>query len=209
MTSAWWETSIDPLTPDATKREPSFVTKTGAQLLLRDVAKTTIEEGPPMLRSENARLSGWVYVDGRGRDLRSDVKAMQAAVASKVQMPAGYSVSWSGQFEYLERATECLKFVVMAAVPVSLIGGLWLVGVLGHSISVATAVGFIALAGLAAEFGVVMLIYLKNAHARHLAAGEPDDQATLLATIREGAVLRVGPKAMTGAVVMAGLLLIM
>ena len=207
-----------------------FVTDKGAQLLLQDVAKITIAEGPPMLRSENARLSGWVYVDVRGRDLRSVVHDMQDVVAKTVVLPAGYAVSWSGQFEYLERATERLKLVipvtlavifvllyllftsftdaalVMAAVPFSLIGGFWLVWALGHSVSVATAVGFIALAGVAAEFGVVMLVYLKNALARRLEAGEPMDDTTLLAAIREGAVLRVRPKAMTVAVVMAGLL---
>ncbi len=214
-------------------RELPFVTERGAQLLLQDVAKVTIEEGPPMLRSENARLSGWVYVDVRGRDLRSVVNDLQAEVARSVTMPAGYAVSWSGQFEYLERATERLKLVVpvtlavifvllyllfrsfgdaalvMAAVPFSLIGGFWLVWALGHSISVATAVGFIALAGVAAEFGVVMLIYLKNALARRVEAGEPMNEETLLAAIREGAVQRVRPKAMTVAVVMAGLLPIM
>ena len=155
---------------------------------------------------------------------------MQAAVAKSVKTPGGYAVSWSGQFEYLERATERLKLVVpvtlavifvllyllfrsfadaglvMAAVPFSLIGGFWLVWLLGHSISVATAVGFIALAGLAAEFGVVMLVYLKNALKHRLDAGEPMNDETLLAAIREGAVLRVRPKAMTVAVVMAGLL---
>ena len=207
-----------------------FVTEQGAQLLLQDVARVRLEEGPPMLRSENARLSGWVYVDVRGRDLHSVVKDMQAAVTEQVGMPAGYAVSWSGQFEYLERATERLKLVVpatlavifvllyllfrtpgdamlvMAAVPFSLVGGFWLIWAMGHAISVATAVGFIALAGVAAEFGVVMLVYLRNALERRLAAGEPDDQATLLAAIREGAVLRVRPKAMTVAVVMAGLL---
>ena len=214
-------------------RHLPFVTDKGATLLLQDVARLSIEEGPPMLRSENARLSGWVYVDVRGRDLRSVVNDMQAVVAKQVPMPAGYAVSWSGQFEYLERATERLKLVVpvtvavifvllyllfrsfrdaalvMAAVPFSLIGGFWLVWVLGHSISVATAVGFIALAGVAAEFGVVMLVYLKNAHARHLTTGKPDNDETLFAAIREGAVLRVRPKAMTVAVVMAGLLPIM
>ena len=177
-----------------------------------------------------SRLSGWVYVDVRGRDLRSVVHDMQDVVAKTVVLPAGYAVSWSGQFEYLERATERLKLVipvtlavifvllyllftsftdaalVMAAVPFSLIGGFWLVWALGHSVSVATAVGFIALAGVAAEFGVVMLVYLKNALARRLEAGEPMDDTTLLAAIREGAVLRVRPKAMTVAVVMAGLL---
>jgi Cu(I)/Ag(I) efflux system membrane protein CusA/SilA len=211
-------------------RELPFVTARGAQLLLQDVARIAIQEGPPMLRSENARLSGWVYVDVRGRDLRSVVNEMQAAVGRQVALPAGYSISWSGQFEYLERATERLKVVVpatlavifvllyllfrsfrdaglvMAAVPFSLVGGFWLVWALGHNISVATAVGFIALAGVAAEFGVVMLVYLKNAHARRLAAGEPDNEETLLAAIREGAVLRVRPKAMTVAVVMGGLL---
>ncbi|MBS78992.1 efflux RND transporter permease subunit [Variovorax sp.] len=210
-------------------RELPFVTERGATVLLQDVARISIEEGPPMLRSENARLSGWVYVDVRGRDLRSVVTDMQAAVASQVALPAGYAVSWSGQFEYLERATERLKVVVpvtvavifvllyllfrsfsdaaivMAAVPFSLVGGFWLVWALGHSISVATAVGFIALAGLAAEFGVVMLVYLMNAHARRLAEGQPDSDETLLAAIREGAVQRVRPKAMTVAVVMAGL----
>jgi Cu(I)/Ag(I) efflux system membrane protein CusA/SilA len=211
-------------------RQLPFVTDKGAQLLLGDVARIAIQDGPPMLRSENARLSGWVYVDVRGRDLRSAVNDMQAAVDKAVKMPAGYAVSWSGQFEYLERATERLKLVVpvtlavifvllyllfrsfadaalvMAAVPFSLIGGFWLIWALGHSISVATAVGFIALAGVAAEFGVVMLVYLKNALARRLEAGEPMNDATLLAAIREGAVLRVRPKAMTVAVVMAGLL---
>jgi len=211
-------------------RQLPFVTAKGATVLLQDVARVSIEEGPPMVRSENARLSGWVYVDVRGRDLRSVVNDMQAAVAKQVAMPAGYAVSWSGQFEYLERATERLKLVVpvtlvviivllyllfrsiadaalvMAAVPFSLVGGFWLILALGHAFSVATAVGFIALAGVAAEFGVVMLIYLKNALARRIAAGEPDNDETLLAAIRDGAVLRVRPKAMTVAVVMAGLL---
>ena len=214
-------------------RELPFVTDKGAQLLLQDVARISIDEGPPMLRSENARLSGWIYVDVRGRDLRSVVTDMQSAVAKSVKLPPGYAVSWSGQFEYLERATERLKMVVpltlavifvllyllfrsaadaalvMAAVPFSLVGGFWLAWLLGHSLSVASAVGFIALAGIAAEFGVVMLIYLKNVLARRLAAGEPDNETTLLAAIREGAVLRVRPKAMTVAVVIAGLLPIM
>ena len=207
-----------------------FVTERGAQVLLQDVARITVQDGPPMLRSENARLSGWVYVDVRGRDLRSVVTDMQAAVSSEVKLPAGYAISWSGQFEYLERATQRLKTVVpatlavifvllyllfrsfkdaalvMAAVPFSLVGGFWLVWALGHNVSVATAVGFIALAGVAAEFGIVMLVYLKNAYSQRLAAGEPDTNETLLSAIREGAVLRVRPKAMTVAVVMGGLL---
>jgi Cu(I)/Ag(I) efflux system membrane protein CusA/SilA len=211
-------------------RDLPFVTARGSQLRLADVARISVAEGPPMLRSENARLSGWVYVDVRGRDLRSVVHDLQAAVATAVPLPAGYVLSWSGHFEYLERAAERLKVVVpvtlavifvllyllfrsvrdaalvMAAVPFSLIGGCWLVWLLGHAVSVATVVGFIALAGLAAEFGVVMLVYLDNALQRRLAAGEALNDATLLAAIREGAVLRVRPKTMTVAVVMAGLL---
>ncbi|BDB70082.1 cation transporter [Comamonas testosteroni] len=211
-------------------RKLPFVTDKGATVLLQDVAKIVIAEGPPMIRSENARLSGWVYVDVRGRDLRSVVHDMQAIVAKQVAMPAGYALSWSGQFEYLERATERLKVVVpltlavifmllyvlfrsagdaalvMAAVPFSLVGGFWFIWALGHAVSVASAVGFIALAGVAAEFGVVMLVYLQNAWRQHLASGEPDNEETLLAAIREGAVMRVRPKAMTVAVVMAGLL---
>ena len=207
-----------------------FVTDKGATVLLEDVAHLTIADGPPMLRSENARLSGWVYVDVRGRDLRSVVTDMQAAVAKQVALPTGYAISWSGQFEYLERATERLRLVVpvtlavifvllyllfrsfsdaalvIAAVPFSLVGGFWLMWALGYSMSVATAVGFIALAGVASEFGVVMLVYLKNAHARRLAEGEPDNEQTLLSAIREGAVLRVRPKAMTVAIVLAGLI---
>lgn len=210
-------------------RQLPFVTEKGAQLLLQDVARVSVQDGPPMIRSENARLAGFVYVDVRGRDLRSVVNDMQAAVSKEVKLPAGYSVTWSGQFEYLERATERLKLVVpatlavifvllyllfrsfrdaalvMAAVPFSLVGGFWLIWALGHNVSVASVIGFIALAGLAAEFGVVMQVYLKNAYSRRLAAGEPDNDATLLAAIREGAVLRVRPKAMTVAVVMGGL----
>jgi len=207
-----------------------FVTGKGATLLLQDVARITIEDGPPMLRSENARLSGWVYVDVRGRDLSSVVRDMQAVVAKEVALPGGYALSWSGQFEYLERAAARMKVVVpatlalifvllyllfrnathaalvMAAVPFSLVGGFWLIWLLGHSVSVATAVGFIALAGVAAEFGVIMLVYLENALSRRFAAGEADNKDTLLAAIREGAVLRVRPKAMTVAIVLAGLL---
>jgi Cu(I)/Ag(I) efflux system membrane protein CusA/SilA len=165
--------------------------------------------------------------------LRTAVLAMQKAVASSVKLPAGYAVSWSGQFEYLERATARLQLVVpltllvifgllylafrsttdalllMATVPFALVGGLWFIWLLGHAVSVATAVGFIALAGLAAEFGVVMLVYLRNAWQRHLDAGEAPTEAALLAAIHEGAVARVRPKAMTVATILAGLLPIM
>jgi copper/silver efflux system protein len=209
------------------------VTERGAQIRLGDVAEVKITDGPPMLKSENARLSGWVYIDIRGRDLSSAVRDMQRAVAEQVKLAPGVSVSWSGQFEFLERATARLKIVVpatlliifvllyllfrraadalliMLMLPFSLVGGLWLVWLLGHHVSVATAVGFIALAGLAAEFGVVMLIYLDHAVERRTVAGVPLSEAALAEAIHEGAVLRVRPKAMTVAVVIAGLLPIM
>jgi Cu(I)/Ag(I) efflux system membrane protein CusA/SilA len=214
-------------------RQLPIVTEGGAQITLGTVAKVAITDGPPMLRSENARLSGWVYVDLRGRDLRSAVDEMRERVAREVKLPAGYSIGWSGQFEYLERASAKLRLVVpftlvvifvllylifrrfdeavliMATLPLALIGGFWLIYLLGHDVSVATVVGFIALAGVAAEFGVVMLIYLKHAWEARLAAGQSDSDATLLDAIREGAVLRVRPKAMTVCVIIGGLLPIM
>jgi copper/silver efflux system protein len=209
------------------------VTSRGAQITLGDVAHIAIEDGPPMIRSENARLAGYVYVDIRNVDLASAVKAMQQVVAQKVTLPPGYSIAWSGQFEYLERAAAKLRTVIpvtlvvifvmlfltfnsvgdalllMSTVPFALVGGFWLIWVLGHAVSVATSVGFIALAGVAAEFGVVMLLYLKEALNRRLKAGEPLNEATLTEAIREGAVLRVRPKAMTVAVVLSGLIPIM
>ncbi|MFN4265373.1 MAG: efflux RND transporter permease subunit [Aquabacterium sp.] len=209
-----------------------IVNERGQRLVLSDVADIRVTDGPPMLRSENARLSGWVYVDIRGRDLRSAVQDMQKAVAAKVKLPPGYSVSWSGQFEFLERATAKLKVVVpftlliifvllyltfgafdealliMATLPFALVGGIWLLYLLGYNLSVAGAVGFIALAGVSAEFGVIMLLYLKQAWGERIDKGQVsvDD---LLDAIRDGAVLRVRPKAMTVAVILAGLLPIM
>ena len=210
------------------KRLP-FVTESGQRPLLGDVADIRISDGPPMLRSENARLSGWVYVDIRGRDLKSAVRDMQQAVSERVKLSPGYAVSWSGQFEYLERATAKLKVVVpftlliifvllyltfkrfdealliLLTMPFSLIGGFWLLYLLGHNLSVASAIGFIALAGVTAEFGVIMLLYLKQAWDARLARGDNTAPA-LLDAICEGAVLRVRPKAMTVAVILAGLL---
>jgi copper/silver efflux system protein len=213
-------------------RSLPIVTESGQRLVLQDVADVRITDGPPMLRSENARLSGWVYVDLRDRDLRSAVQDMQQAVAQQVKLPPGYSISWSGQFEFLERATAKLKVVVpftlliifvllyltfgslgealliMATLPFALVGGIWLLWLLGYNLSIAGAVGFIALAGVAAEFGVIMLLYLKKAWQERLDAGKTsaDD---LLDAIRDGAVLRVRPKAMTVAVILAGLFPIM
>ena len=213
-------------------RDLPVLTARGAQIRLGDVATLRISEGPPLLKSENARLSGWVYIDIRGRDLSSAVHEMQRVVASEVRLPPGYSVSWSGQFEYLERAAARLELVVpatlliifvllyltfqhageagliMATLPFALVGGFWLLWGLGHNLSVASGVGFIALAGVSAEFGVIMLLYLKHAWEGRLAQGLQSD-ADLLDAIREGAVLRVRPKAMTVAVILAGLVPIM
>ena len=213
-------------------RKLPIVSERGARLVLSDLADIRISDGPPMLRSENARLSGWVYVDIRGRDLRGAVLDMQRVVAASVPLPPGYSISWSGQFEFLERATAKLKVVVpftlliifvllhlafkrldealliMLALPFALVGGIWLLYLLAYNLSVAAAVGFIALAGVAAEFGVIMLLYLKQAWEARLAQGK-GSEADLLDAIREGAVLRVRPKAMTVAVILAGLFPIM
>ncbi len=213
-------------------RSLPIVTPQGQRLVLGDVADIRIDDGPPMLRSENARLAGFVYVDLRGRDLGTAVREMQQAVAEQVKLPPGYSVSWSGQFEFLERAAAKLKLVVpftlliifvllyltfkhfgealllMATLPFALVGGIWLLYGLGYNLSVAGVVGFIALAGVAAEFGVIMLLYLKQAWMARVDQNQTSE-ADLLDAIREGAVLRVRPKAMTVAVILAGLLPIM
>ena len=214
-------------------RSLPVLTDRGAQIRLGDVAKIRINDGPPMLKSENARLSGWVYVDIRGRDLLSTVRDMQRAVTKEVNLPAGYSISWSGQFEYLERATNKLKVVVpatlliifvllyltfrrvtealviMITLPFALVGGLWLMYLLGYNMSIAAAVGFIALGGVAAEIGVVMLVYVNQAVDAHSASGRLRDSERLAQAIGEGAALRVRPIAMTVAVIIAGLLPIM
>jgi Cu(I)/Ag(I) efflux system membrane protein CusA/SilA len=214
-------------------RQLPIVTDAGAQIALSAVATVRIADGPASLKSENARLASWIYVDIRGRDLASVVADAKRAAAGAVNLPAGVSVQWSGQFEYLERATKRLGVVVpftlaiifvllylafgrfgeaaliMSTLPFAVVGGIWYVFLLGHHLSVASAIGFIALSGLAAEFGVVMLVYIRQALDRRLAAGEPHTIDTLLAAIEEGAVLRVRPKAMTVAVIIAGLAPIM
>jgi Cu(I)/Ag(I) efflux system membrane protein CusA/SilA len=216
-----------------TIRSLPILTERGAQIRLGDVAAIRISDGPPMLKSENARLSGWVYVDLHGRDLSSAVRDMQRAVAQQVKLPAGYSISWSGQFEFLERATRKLKTVVpatliiifvllyltfrrfadalliMATLPFALVGGFWLMYLLGYNMSIASAVGFIALGGVASEIGVVMLVYINQAVAARTAAGRLQNRGDLVQAIVEGAALRVRPIAMTVAVIIAGLLPIM
>jgi Cu(I)/Ag(I) efflux system membrane protein CusA/SilA len=207
-----------------------IVTARGATLTLGDIASVEITDGPPMIKSENARPNGWIYVDIRGRDLGGYVADAKRVVADLVDIPAGYSVTWSGQFEYLERASARLSIVVpftlaiifvllyltfrsvghaallMTTLPFALVGGFWLIYLLGHHVSVASGVGFIALAGVAAEFGVVMLIYLDDAIRQRQVDGALTTVEDLRHAIADGAVLRVRPKAMTVAVIVAGLL---
>ncbi len=201
----------------------------GAQVTLGQIADIGLSAGPPMLKSENGQLASYIYVDVAGRDLGSVVADLQAAIAKQVALPAGYNIGWSGQFEYLQRAQQRLQWVVpatlaiifvllflvfrsateaaliMLGLPLALVGGIWLIWALGHAVSIATMIGFIALAGVAAEFGVIMLLYLRHAWERQLALHPDADEQMLDAAIREGAVLRVRPKAMTVAVILAGL----
>ncbi|WP_029889900.1 efflux RND transporter permease subunit [Polycyclovorans algicola] len=207
-----------------------IVTRGGETLTLGSLARIEISDGPPMIKSENARPNGWIYVDIRGRDLGGYVADAQRAVAEQVQLPPGYSIAWSGQFEYLARATQRLQVVVpftlaiifvllyltfgrvgpalliMASLPFALVGGFWLIALLGHNLSVASGIGFIALAGVAAEFGVIMLIYLDKALREREQRGQLTTAADLRAALIEGAVMRVRPKAMTVVVIIAGLL---
>ncbi|MDB5969382.1 MAG: CusA/CzcA family heavy metal efflux transporter [Hydrocarboniphaga sp.] len=211
-------------------RDLPVVTIRGETITLGSVASVAITDGPPMIKSENARPNGWVYVDIRGRDLGGYVADAQRAVAEQVPLPPGYSIAWSGQFEYLERASQRLKLVVpftlaviflllyltfrsaasatliMATLPFALAGGFWLIYLLGQHLSVASGVGFIALAGVSAEFGVIMLVYLDKAIRDRRDSGELHTEADLRDALVEGAVLRVRPKAMTVAVIVAGLI---
>ena len=201
----------------------------GAIVSLSQVANIRIEPGPSMIKSENAQPAEWVYIDVHGRDVVGYVHEAQAKIAAAVHLPPGYSLEWSGQFEYAQRAAERLEWVVPATVaiiflllfiafgrlrqplivlltiPFALVGGVWLIFLLGHAVSVATAVGFIALSGLASEFGVVMLVYLDQAIDHRLEAGTLKTDSDLDQALIEGAVLRVRPLAMTAAVILAGL----
>src|SRR5581483_5553631 len=209
----------------------------GGTVPLGQVAKVSLGQGPSSIRTENAQLAEYIYVDLHDRDLGGYVADAQKAVAAQVEFPPGYYVTWSGQFEYLERAKARLQVVVpvtlliiflllylnfrriaetlivMLSVPFALVGGLWLMWWLGFNLSVAVAVGFIALAGVAAETGVVMLIYLDNAltelQTSRRAENHPFTRDDLYAAIMSGAVDRVRPKMMTVVAIMAGLLPIM
>ena len=209
----------------------------GAMVPLGQVAKITLLKGPPGIRTENALLSAYIFVDIRDRDIGGYVADAQKAVRDQVKFPPGYYATWSGQFEYMERAKERLAVVVpltimivfvllylnfrrlaetlivMLSVPFALVGGIWLMYFLGYNMSVAVAVGFIALVGVAAETGVVMLIYLDHAleaaKATRQAAGEKLTTEDLYGAVMQGAVYRVRPMMMTVVAIMAGLLPIM
>jgi len=214
-----------------------IVTPQGARIALADVADVTVVDGPPVIKSENARLNGWTYVDISGRDLGSYVAEAQTVVASAINLPAGYSLAWSGQYEYMVRAKERLSVVgpvtlaiivlllylnfrrfaevaiIMGTLPMALIGGLWLLFLLGYDLSVAVGVGFIALAGVSVEIGVIMLVYLNQAIRQRKANAEAEGRELSVHDVQQavidGAVLRVRPIMMTVAAIIAGLLPIM
>ncbi len=214
-----WRDSIERL------RELPVVTADGNHLPLDALARVEITDGPAMIRTENARLNGLVTLDVRGRDLGSYVAAAREAVREQVNLPAGYSLTWSGQYEHLERARERLSMVVpvtlilifillylcfrsaaealmlIGSLPFAAVGGVWILYLMGLNVSVAVAAGFILLLGLAAEFAVVMLMYIRNA----VAQAEPTSRAELRAAIMDGAVMRIRPKAMTAMTVVLGL----
>lgn len=213
------------------------VTPGGATIPLSDVADINIVDGPPSIKSENARISGWIYVDIRNRDIGSYVAEAQRVVNENIDLPSGYAINWSGQYEYLLRAEEKLKLVVpvtiaiiivllfmnfrnmtevliiIGTMPFSLLGGLWLMYWLDYNFSVAVVVGFIALAGVAAETGVVMLLFLDQAYRKFMNLAVEENRnmtkTELLELVIEGAVLRVRPKAMTVATIILGLLPVM
>ncbi|WP_425410032.1 efflux RND transporter permease subunit [Hyphococcus sp.] len=218
-------------------RELPIVTASGAEIPLGRIADIRINEGPAIIRSENARLNGWIYVDITGRDIGSYVEEARNVVAENVDLPAGYSISWSGQYEYMQRAKERFAYVgpgmlliimlllflnfrnvsdvviILGTLPFALVGGLWLMFLLGFNMSVAVAVGFIALAGVAVEIGVLMIMYLKQevaaANAIAKEEGAPLDEAHFADAIAKGALRRLRPIMMTFAVIFAGLLPIM
>jgi Cu(I)/Ag(I) efflux system membrane protein CusA/SilA len=218
-------------------RELAVVTPSGQQIPLSAVADIRVEDGPPMIKSENARLNGWIFVDIEGVDLGSYVVAAKKAVSDGIDLPAGYSLNWSGQYEYMERAKQRLSivvpitlvtiilllfinfrnmtevFIIMGTLPTALIGGIWLLYLLGYHMSVAVGVGFIALAGVAVEIGVVMLVYLKQALAGEKLQARQERRGLsfedLAAAVTNGALMRVRPIMMTVAAIIAGLLPIM
>jgi len=218
-------------------RQLPIVTPQGERIALADVADVRVEDGPPMIKSENARLNGWTYVDIRGRDLGSYVAEAQQVVADGVKLPPGYSLAWSGQYEYMVRAKQRLSvlvpltlaiimlllylnfrsipevLIIMGTLPMALVGGVWLLWLLHYDLSVAVGVGFIALAGVAVEIGVVMLVYLNQALREQREQAVLEDRTMIRADVRQaviaGALMRVRPIMMTVSAIIAGLLPIM
>ena len=218
-------------------RNLPVVTPSGARITLGEVADIRVEDGPAVIKSENARPNGWTFVDIDGRDLGSYVAEAQKVVAEQVKLPPGYSISWSGQYEYMVRAKKRLSAVVpvtlgiiilllymnfrkfsevaliMGTLPMALVGGFWLLYLLDYNMSVAVGVGFIALAGVSVEIGVVMLVYLNQALQAHIDKARKEQRKVTLDELRtavtEGALLRVRPIMMTVAAIIAGLLPIM
>ena len=207
-----------------------IVTPSGQRIALGDVATISIEDGPPGIKSENARVNGWTFVDIEGVDVGSYVTAAQSRVADELQLPAGYSIVWSGQYEYMQRALDRLAYVVpltlaiivvllylnfrsfshvsilLCALPLALVGSLWLMYWMGFSFSIAVGVGFIALAGVAVETGVIMLVYLDQSWRRLLDQEEAPDRQALDRAVLDGAGLRVRPVLMTATATIVGLL---
>lgn len=210
-----------------------ITTPSGIQVPLGALAHLSIADGPPEIKSENGRLTGYVYIDIEGRDLGGYVDAARQAVEAQVKVPPGYAIAWSGQYANLQHAKQRLQWLIPLTVllvllllylhfrhpgkvllvaiclPFSLVGGFWLVYWLGYNLSVAVGVGFIALAGVAAEFGVVMLLYIDNAIEEASRSGETIDRGMLQRAIVQGSLMRVRPKMMTVAVIVAGLLPVM
>jgi Cu(I)/Ag(I) efflux system membrane protein CusA/SilA len=208
-------------------------TPTGAQVPLSQLADLQIKKGPPSIKSENARLNAWIYVDLDGVDVGTWVSRAKETLAREFELPAGYSLAWSGQYEYMERAAQRLQIVVpitlgviflllylsfrrlsdtlivMLTLPFGLVGGVWLLWVLDYDLSVAVGVGFIALAGVSAELGVILLVFLEEAVSRFQREDRLHTKADLLDAVREGAGLRVRPIMMTVTSTIAGLLPIM
>ena len=218
-------------------RNLPIVTPGDARIPLSEVADIRIEDGPGMIKTENARLNGWIYIDIEGRDLGSYVSEAQQVVFEQIALPAGYSIAWSGQYEYLVRARQQLTtvlpvtlaiivlllylnfrrftevFIIMGTLPLALVGGFWLLYLLGYNISVAVGVGFIALAGVAVEIGVIMLVYLNQALQQRIdtarQAQRPLNADDIRQAVISGALLRVRPIMMTVAAIIVGLLPIM
>jgi Cu(I)/Ag(I) efflux system membrane protein CusA/SilA len=211
-----------------------IVTDSGQRISLADVANVFVEDGPPAIKSENARLNGWTFIDIENVDVGSYVVAAQKVVADSIKLPAGYSLNWSGQYEYMLRAKEKLTYVVpltlviillllymnfrnfvevgiiMGTLPLAMVGSIWLMYLQGFNFSVAVGVGFIALAGVAVEIGVIMLVYLNQAYHKLIAdckeGGTSPTLNQLSEAVLHGAGMRVRPVMMTAAAIIAGLL---